>query len=136
MLGTIRTRGSVTLFRVRYILALLLSTIWILTNFRMRSCVHILHFLSIDVVFDEFGEVSLILGGIFFLQHLHVFFHMLAENASLVGFSIIFVFLAFLFRSFVARKVFAAVRNMKTTIDSALQRTPHARADTCGTNTH
>mmetsp|Transcript_79931 Transcript_79931/g.147077 ORF Transcript_79931/g.147077 Transcript_79931/m.147077 type:complete len:273 (-) Transcript_79931:22-840(-) len=96
----------------------------------MSLRVHLLKLLCINVILNELGKVSLILGWIFFLQHLHVLLHMAAKNALLVGFGIILGILSLLFGWLETWEVLGTVGNVKSTIDGTFQSTPHPRTHT------
>mmetsp|Transcript_128477 Transcript_128477/g.222558 ORF Transcript_128477/g.222558 Transcript_128477/m.222558 type:complete len:275 (+) Transcript_128477:283-1107(+) len=96
----------------------------------MSLRVHLLKLLCINVILDELGKVSLILGWIFFLQHLHVLLHMPTEDALLVRFGVVFGVLPFLLSWLEPWKVLRTVRDMEPAINGTLQGTPHPCANT------
>mmetsp|Transcript_3421 Transcript_3421/g.5734 ORF Transcript_3421/g.5734 Transcript_3421/m.5734 type:complete len:235 (+) Transcript_3421:355-1059(+) len=70
--------------------------------------------------------MRLILRWIFLLQHLHVLFHMIAENLLLVGLCIVLRLTTFLISCLETREVLGLVGNMEASVNCTFQCSPHA----------
>jgi len=99
----------------------------------MCVCVHVLHLLCINPVLNELGEVSFILRWIFLLEHFHVLFDMLTEDARLMGFGVVLWILSLLLCRTEAGEVLGVMWHMKATINSTLESSPHTSAYACAT---
>merc|ERR1719271_2207480 len=80
--------------------------------------------------------MSLVLGGILFLQHLHVLFDIHTEDLIFVCLGIILGVCALLLSRLEAREVLGTVGNVQTAICCTLQCAPHACTHTCSSNTY
>merc|ERR1740117_2705674 len=105
--------------------------IWVLPDLAVGRGVHVLHLFRLDAVAQELGEVSLIFGRILLLQHLHVFFNMVAKDAVFVGLGIILRFCTLLLSWLEAWEVLGAVWHVQTTIGGSFESTPQSGADAC-----
>merc|ERR1719231_1847673 len=89
----------------------------------MALSVHVLQAIGVNALLDEVREVSLILGRIFLLEHLHVLLQVAAEDSLLVCLGVVLALLVLAVRRLVAREILRVVWHMETTIGSALQDT-------------
>merc|ERR1719174_417640 len=99
---------------------------WVLPDFFVCVAIHVFQLVGIDVIGNKLGEVSLILCGVFLLEHLHVLLNMTTEDTLLVSLRIVLGVCTLLLSRLESWEVLGAVRHMQSTVCSSLECTPHA----------